>query len=199
MILTGECEPVTIAMCQNISYKLTRFPNAFQHGTQKLAARKIQRFSRLVMSSCSPLLATFLCSVYAPPCDESHKVIPPCKDLCKDVTKSCKRLIRRLRVPWPSELQCKRFPTQGQSPCLKVSAAKTSQSLPVGRFDFTFKNSVSRLRFICRFLRTSLERGLGSKHYLTPFLHILPLASPKLCLLHLRDLLSFRSRNEIRY
>ena len=84
----GRCERITIPMCADMRYNLTRMPNLVGHRTQKDAAAQVQEFIPLVQLGCSRLLKFFLCSLYAPMCTEQVDetlVIPACRSMCLEV------------------------------------------------------------------------------------------------------------------
>ncbi len=69
----GErCEKITIPLCADMKYNMTRMPNLIGHTSQK-EALQVHEFIPLVQFGCSRLLKFFLCSVYVPMCTEQVK------------------------------------------------------------------------------------------------------------------------------
>ncbi|XP_034030287.1 uncharacterized protein LOC117514108 [Thalassophryne amazonica] len=105
------CEPITIPMCQGLSYDQTISPNLLGHQTQREAASHMSFFDSLVKTLCSVDIQFFICSVYAPKCveGEAHR---PCRSLCERAKRDCESLMTTFGVSWPEELQCESFPTE---------------------------------------------------------------------------------------
>ena len=66
--LTSTCERITIPMCMDTGYNVTRMPNYMGHTSQADAAIHVHEFLPLVQIGCSRHLKFFLCSLYAPMC-----------------------------------------------------------------------------------------------------------------------------------
>nr|XP_015805444.2 uncharacterized protein LOC107379270 [Nothobranchius furzeri] len=105
------CEPITIPMCQGLSYNQTVFPNLLGHTSQVEAVSKMSFFSSLAQTMCPADIQLFLCRVYAPQCVEGQ-VQPPCRSLCEKAKRNCEGLINSFGVFWPDELQCYTFPEE---------------------------------------------------------------------------------------
>ena len=76
---------------------------------------------------CSPDLAFFLCSLYAPLCTVLDRPLLPCRELCLRVQRGCLPAIEYLYAsPWPDNLQCERFPRRSEEVCID-RAQNTSQ------------------------------------------------------------------------
>ncbi|XP_078383285.1 uncharacterized protein LOC144665877 [Oculina patagonica] len=118
----GQCESITIPRCQNMPYNLTQFPNLLNHRTEDQALMVAKNFEALAGRRCSPLFGLFLCSVLAPPCHKSQMPIPPCKELCLKVTRSCRHLLNKFNLTLPSAMRCGRLPKEGTSKCLNESS-----------------------------------------------------------------------------
>lgn len=114
------CEPVTIPMCQGLSYNQTITPNLLGHTSQKEAMVKMSFFNAIVQTVCSADTRLFLCLVYAPRCVEGA-VQRPCRALCERAEQGCGGLMASLGVSWPDELRCDSFP---EDTCATVSNAK---------------------------------------------------------------------------
>ena len=111
--LDGRCERITIPMCVDMRYNLTRMPNLIGHQDQDSAAIQVHEFYPLVEIGCSPLLKFFLCSLYAPMCTEQVEemlIIPPCRSMCHSVRSDCEPILMRFDFKWPSILDCSKLP-----------------------------------------------------------------------------------------
>lgn len=109
---TGKmCEPLTIPMCEGLSYNQTLTPNLLGHQNQKEAAIKMSFFDALVKTVCSVDIRLFVCSVYAPRC-MAGEVQRPCRSLCQRARQGCESLMISFGVSWPEELQCDSFPEE---------------------------------------------------------------------------------------
>ena len=64
----SACERITIPMCMDTGYNVTRMPNYLGHTSQADAAIHVHEFLPLVKIGCSRHLKFFLCSLYAPMC-----------------------------------------------------------------------------------------------------------------------------------
>ncbi|KAF7650743.1 hypothetical protein LDENG_00121490 [Lucifuga dentata] len=109
---TGKmCEPLTIPMCDGLSYNQTITPNLLGHQNQKEAAIKMSFFDTLVKTVCSVDIRLFVCSVYAPRC-VAGEMQRPCRSLCQRARQGCESLMISFGVSWPEELQCNSFPEE---------------------------------------------------------------------------------------
>ena len=98
---------------------MTELPNFFQHNTQEEAALEIHQFWPLVEINCSPELAFFLCSLYAPLCSTLDSPPPPCRGLCSRVKTGCLPIIEKYGFTWPETMACEKFPEElGDEVCL---------------------------------------------------------------------------------
>ena len=111
------CEPISVPMCRNLPYNLTRFPNLLNHTSQEIANLEIHQFYPLVEVQCSPVLRLFLCSVYAPVCSVLPGIVKPCRALCNAARQGCEPLMRQYGFIWPAKLSCEKFPEDGV--CIK--------------------------------------------------------------------------------
>lgn len=110
------CEPITIPMCQGLSYNQTMVPNLLGHTSQREAVMKMSFFSSIVQTVCSADIQLFLCRVYAPECVDG-RVQRPCRSFCEKARRNCEGLMRNFDVSWPNELQCQAFPEES---CISV-------------------------------------------------------------------------------
>lgn len=111
------CEPITIPMCQGLSYNQTITPNLLGHTSQKEAMMKMSFFNTIVQNMCSEDIRFFLCMVYAPRCVEGV-VQRPCRAFCEQAKQGCEALMTSYGVSWPDELRCDSFP---EDTCAVVS------------------------------------------------------------------------------
>ncbi|CAG6014424.1 unnamed protein product, partial [Menidia menidia] len=107
----GICEPITIPMCQGLSYNQTIVPNLLGHTSQREAVSQMSFFNSMVQTMCSPDVRLFLCRVYAPQCVEG-KVQMPCRSFCEKARRDCDGLMTSIGVSWPETLQCNAFPEE---------------------------------------------------------------------------------------
>ncbi|XP_061144583.1 uncharacterized protein LOC133160692 isoform X2 [Syngnathus typhle] len=105
----GFCEPLTIPMCQGLSYNQTMTPNQLGHATQRDAASKMSFVHSIVQTSCSADIRPFLCAAYAPRCSLGQ-VRRPCRSFCQKARDSCEARLVRYGISWPPELRCEVFP-----------------------------------------------------------------------------------------
>ncbi|CAJ1063098.1 uncharacterized protein LOC121513235 isoform X1 [Xyrichtys novacula] len=107
----GICEPITIPMCQGLSYNLTITPNLLGHVSQRDAVVRMSFFNSFVQTMCSVDIRLFVCTVYAPKC-VAGEVQKPCRSFCQRAKQSCEGLMRSFGISWPQELQCNAFPDE---------------------------------------------------------------------------------------
>ncbi|XP_051261360.1 uncharacterized protein LOC127366462 isoform X3 [Dicentrarchus labrax] len=107
----GICEPVTIPVCQGLSYNQTIMPNLLGHTSQREAVMKMSFFNSLVQAVCSMDIRLFVCMVYAPKC-VAGEVQRPCRSFCERAKKGCESLMTGFGVSWPNELRCDSFPEE---------------------------------------------------------------------------------------
>lgn len=128
----NECEPIKIDLCRNVGYNLTTFPNLMNNTLQSDAVFEVETFAPLFETRCSSELSFFLCSVYAPMCNQQAsfqgsftsnmpRTIGPCRPLCVRVRSRCRNFMLKYGYDWPESLNCNRFPEQnsGQSMCME--------------------------------------------------------------------------------
>ncbi|CAM4689557.1 hypothetical protein PO909_010402 [Leuciscus waleckii] len=109
------CEPITLRMCQGLSYNTTFMPNLLNHYDQQTAALAMEPFHPMVNLECSTEIRPFLCALYAPVCTEYGRVTLPCRHLCQRAKSDCYKLMDMFGVSWPDEMECNRFPECDES------------------------------------------------------------------------------------
>ncbi|XP_042354170.1 atrial natriuretic peptide-converting enzyme-like [Plectropomus leopardus] len=107
----GVCEPITIPVCQGLSYNQTITPNLLGHSSQREAVMKMSFFNSMVQTMCSVDIRLFVCLVYAPKC-VAGEVWRPCRSFCERAKRGCEGLMTSFGVSWPDELQCNSFPEE---------------------------------------------------------------------------------------
>ncbi|XP_061771405.1 atrial natriuretic peptide-converting enzyme-like isoform X2 [Nerophis ophidion] len=105
----GTCEPLTIQMCQGLSYNQTIMPNHLGHASQREAALRMSFFNLMVQTACSANIRRFLCMAYAPQC-MAGRMWRPCKSFCHKAHSDCEGAMSRFGISWPAELNCEAFP-----------------------------------------------------------------------------------------
>ncbi|XP_058056777.1 frizzled-4 [Anopheles bellator] len=112
---TGQrtCEPIRIELCRGIGYNETSLPNIVGHELQSDANFTLQTFFPLIQFGCSKQLKFFLCATYVPMCTPKVSMpIGPCRSLCNTVKNRCHPILQGFGFPWPSALDCNRFPEE---------------------------------------------------------------------------------------
>ncbi|XP_072320490.1 uncharacterized protein [Eucyclogobius newberryi] len=156
----GICQPISVPMCQGLSYSETLVPNFLGHNSQREAAIQMSFFNSIVQNFCQVDIRLFLCLVYAPKCVRGE-VKAPCRSFCQRAKQGCRTVMDQLNMNWPRELQCDAFPTENCIPehgDAEVSAKQILERLDAGGFS-VFGNSLS-LR--TAFLLLSLADADGS-------------------------------------
>ncbi|XP_072769154.1 uncharacterized protein [Nerophis lumbriciformis] len=105
----GTCEPLTIQMCQGLSYNQTIMPNQLGHASQREAALRMSFFNLMVQTACSANIRRFLCMAYAPQC-VAGRMWRPCKSFCHKAQRDCEGAMSHFGISWPAELNCDAFP-----------------------------------------------------------------------------------------
>ncbi|CEF67005.1 Frizzled-4 [Strongyloides ratti] len=110
----SKCIPITFDYCQNVlPYKITRYPNLAGDENEKDAINSIESYNMLVDTGCSQQLKFFLCSTYFPMCTDKVPIpIGPCRIICQEVHEKCEPVLRDFSLPWPSVLNCSRYPLE---------------------------------------------------------------------------------------
>ncbi|CAG0916792.1 unnamed protein product [Notodromas monacha] len=135
---TNTCEPITITLCQNLKYNVTRMPGFLGHKSQDEADEEIMSYKPLVDTGCNENVRFFLCSLFAPMCSPDVSVtIPSCKSICLKVMDDCLPALQSIGVPWPPKLNCSRLPIPSESLCMEPKDSGEGNSGSVGTFQPT--------------------------------------------------------------
>ncbi|XP_061762880.1 frizzled-10 [Nerophis ophidion] len=127
----GKCQQVSIPLCKDIGYNMTRMPNLMGHNSQKEAAMKLQEFAPLIQFGCHGHLKFFLCSLCAPMCTEQvSNPIPACRVMCEQVKVKCLPILEQFNFPWPDSLDCARLPTKNDPNNLCMEAPDNGSDDP---------------------------------------------------------------------
>lgn len=108
-----RCEEIEmIKFCSYINYTHFGLPNLRNQMNAEDINIVLLTFQPLVRFQCAQSIVHFLCSVFAPFCDEKHPEIrtPPCNSLCNHARKTCKPQLEQYGYPWPDFLECDNFP-----------------------------------------------------------------------------------------
>jgi len=127
-----DCEMIAVQMCRPVlRYNATSSPNLVGHESQPEAEHELNTFQPLLQYGCSSRLPFFLCAAFVPLCTEMvQSVIGPCRQLCEDVRRHCEPVLNRFGFPWPSSLNCSRFPQQNDHNhmCMEGPTAENSHT-----------------------------------------------------------------------
>nr|AJD87357.1 frizzled 1 [Corallium rubrum] len=122
-----KCQTLTIKPCMGLNYNRTLFPNFAKHRTQSAAAIVMNQLNPLFNVQCSPDLAYFVCSYYAPVCNTLGRLLPPCRSLCESARKDCLEVVTKFGYKWPPQLNCDKFPS---NPKLDLCVGKNDSASP---------------------------------------------------------------------
>ncbi len=171
----GKCERITIPMCMDMRYNMTRMPNLVGHSLQRDAAMQINEFIPLVQIGCSRLLTFFLCSLYAPMCTEQVDetlVIPACRSMCETVKENCEPILQRFNFKWPGILDCNKLPEKSQAGNLCMEAPANMEDDPEAGHDTYLPGSVHQNKDWAKLLETLRGKtSPSSSPNPTPYIH----------------------------
>nr|AVK72369.1 secreted frizzled related protein 1 [Nemertoderma westbladi] len=121
-IVTPTCVdvPNNMLICRNMEYSLMKMPNILGHDTIKEARTEADIWLPLVDSKCDADTSLFLCSIFAPVCvpEMTEMVLPPCRELCEEVQKSCSPTLATFGFVWPEMFECSKFPPASSYMCV---------------------------------------------------------------------------------
>ena len=130
--------PSNMSLCKDIGYNKMRLPNLLAHDTIQEASEQSKSWVPLINVKCADDSKLFLCSLFAPVCLE--RAIYPCRSLCLKVKAGCESMMERNGYPWPSMLDCDKFPLDNDM-CI-TSQAESMQGRKKGQE--AKKNSASK-------------------------------------------------------
>ncbi|XP_077444825.1 uncharacterized protein corin isoform X4 [Stigmatopora argus] len=120
------CEPISLELCMNLPYNLTRFPNFLGHVSQRESAVSWESslFPALVQTGCYQYLMFYACTLLVPKCDPvGLGTVPPCRSLCRTAKEKCELVLGIVGLQWPDDSDCAQFPQEGGDlPCLLPEA-----------------------------------------------------------------------------
>ena len=149
----GTCEPMNYALCKDLSYSRTAFPNLLGHVTQSQAGSAFRvMFAHLARVCPSPLLRAFLCSLFFPVCTAENEVLRTCGSLCHQAQTDCSSANGRQR---PFMFSCRHYsrswhcfsPPSQVNKIDKYSVRQSTSSGVKCRFIFSFRKSPNDFPF----------------------------------------------------
>ncbi|XP_076466566.1 frizzled-9-like [Babylonia areolata] len=155
--MMGKCEPVTIPMCLNMRYNMTRMPNLVGHSNQKDAAIQVHEFIPLVQIGCSRFLKFFLCSLYAPMCTEmvdETLIITACRSMCLEVKSKCEPILQRFSFAWPNMLACEKLPEKSdpkRNLCMEAPSVTDEPEFDAGTLGSDLDDNVEWRKLFAEF------------------------------------------------
>lgn len=109
-----QCQEISIAMCRNVGYNVTKMPNQFHHDTQEEAGLEVHQYWPLVEIGCSEDLQFFLCATYVPICLQAYQTtLPVCRSVCARARAGCEPVMMGHNFAWPERLDCEELPEYG--------------------------------------------------------------------------------------
>lgn len=117
--------PANMSLCQNVGYTKMRLPNLLDHDTMQEASQQASSWVPLLNIKCHQDTQLFLCSLFAPLCLE--RPIYPCRSLCQKVKAGCISTMENHGFPWPSMLDCDKFPLDNDM-CITSQSDKKQET-----------------------------------------------------------------------
>lgn len=150
----SKCQPMNISFCEGVPYNNTLLPNSIGHQTQKEVDRALYHFYPLVEVNCSLDLKLFLCTFYAPVChDHGDGSLPlsygPCRSLCESVKERCYSHMAATNNPWPSHLQCDKFPDRRSNRSILCAGRDDEETLFSNGANSDGPPAIRDLGFVC--------------------------------------------------
>ncbi|OWF50829.1 atrial natriuretic peptide-converting enzyme-like [Mizuhopecten yessoensis] len=145
---SGQCSAITLPTCQNATtYHNTMYPNLLGHVSEHQAMTALSTYGELFTFPCYDYSSDFWCSAWAPECHGGRN-IPPCRDYCEDVRKSCDGHYPS-NFSWP--VRCSALPVSSdpavcrQNPytpgkCIKVTDPMLEGCVHLGFTETAFPN-----------------------------------------------------------
>uniref|UniRef100_A0A3Q3ISL0 Corin, serine peptidase n=1 Tax=Monopterus albus TaxID=43700 RepID=A0A3Q3ISL0_MONAL len=113
---SSRCEPISLELCMNLPYNLTRYPNYLGHQSQRESSVSWESslFPALVQTGCYQYLMFYACTLLVPKCDPvSLQRVPPCRSLCRTAKEKCESVLGIVGLQWPDDSDCSQFPEEG--------------------------------------------------------------------------------------
>ncbi|KAK2147505.1 hypothetical protein LSH36_549g01075 [Paralvinella palmiformis] len=128
------CVPVMLPMCQGLlAYPLSQYPNVLGHRSEKDARRSLAPFLPLLDDDvCGEPLRKFLCLLVAPQCIGTEDPLTPCRSVCLSAHDRCLASMNRIRISWPEDWACRRYPKDGLCSDLDSQVSPGKQRFAVG-------------------------------------------------------------------
>jgi len=121
--------PSNMSLCHNVGYTKMRLPNLLDHDTMQEASQQASSWVPLLNVKCHQDTQLFLCSLFAPLCLE--RPIYPCRSLCQKVKSGCLSTMENHGFPWPSMLDCDKFPMDNDM-CITSQSDKNGSGVGQG-------------------------------------------------------------------
>ncbi|KAG9482567.1 membrane frizzled-related protein isoform X2 [Eleutherodactylus coqui] len=111
----NPCQPLTVPLCQGLSYSLTVFPNPWTSVLEQPAVSAQARgYEILKELPCFPVLRPLLCAMLLPSCSPDGGALQPCRSVCLNAMDLCLTQLAELGLLWP--FNCDHLPSQSQQP-----------------------------------------------------------------------------------
>ncbi|KAK9878122.1 hypothetical protein WA026_021139 [Henosepilachna vigintioctopunctata] len=101
-----ECVPNDLPYCSKMNYKMTSYPNIFNHLDVEEVENNIIPFRELIDAECYNHTYQFVCNVLQPYCSKTNKNILPCRSFCRYFMAGCGN---RLTDDMKNALNCNNF------------------------------------------------------------------------------------------
>jgi len=113
-----KCRSHVISYYDGLNYS-TAFPNLRGQSNPTDIENEFLQFEIMFRYNCSNALLVLLCSIYAPFCgkgyDDKTVILKPCRNLCEHVYNGCIVIFQEFQYPWPTHLECSKFPNHNDS------------------------------------------------------------------------------------
>ncbi|CAD6184724.1 unnamed protein product [Caenorhabditis auriculariae] len=126
----GKCQPIEIALCKDLPYNYTFYPNNLLQNDQHTLQTHTEHFKPLMKTKCHPHIHFFICSVFAPMCPVSMpQAVTSCKSVCEQVKADCVSILEEFGIGWPEPLNCSQFPDPPEL-CMKPTEDEVLGGMP---------------------------------------------------------------------
>nr|XP_057921678.1 atrial natriuretic peptide-converting enzyme isoform X1 [Doryrhamphus excisus] len=133
LVTSAGCEPISLELCMNLPYNLTRFPNFLGHVSQRESSVSWESslFPALVQTGCYQYLMFYACTLLVPKCDPlTLQRVPPCRSLCRTAKEKCESVLGIVGLQWPDDSDCTQFPEEGQDLACLLPEAGVDECSP---------------------------------------------------------------------